>query len=167
MSAFSKISNQLNDSEKNLLFNAGVKSQFNYCHLVWMFCSKTPNNMINKVHERVLRVILSDDLIDFESLLQNNKDICSHHKNIQSLMMEMFLKLAPTIMNSMLEKRNDSYNLRNFQEFLTETRRTVSYGLETLSYRSPQLCFLLPENIKVVESLENFKKKVINWKLDL
>ena len=167
MPAFSKISNQLNDSEKNLLFNAGVKSQFNYCHLVWMFCSKTSNNMINKVHEGVLRVILSDDLIDFESLLQNNKDICSHHKNIQSLMMAMFLKLAPTIMNSMLEKRNDSYNLRNFQEFLTETRRTVSYGLETLSYRSPQLCSLLPENIKEVESLENFKKKVINWKLDL
>ena len=84
--------------------------------------------MINKVHEGVLRVILSDDLIDFESLLQNNKDICSHHKNIQSLMLEMFLKLAPTIMNSMLEKRNDSYNLRNFQEFLTETRRTVLWS---------------------------------------
>ena len=90
MPAFSKISNQLNDSEKNLLFNAGVKSQFNYCHLVWMFCSKTSNNMINRVHERTLRVILGDDLNDFESLLQKNRNICSHHKNIQSLMIEMF-----------------------------------------------------------------------------
>ena len=34
--------------------------------------------MINKVHERALRVILGDDLNDFESLLQNNKDTCSH-----------------------------------------------------------------------------------------
>ena len=70
ISALSRISNQLNDSEKNLLFNAVVKSQFNYCPLVWIFCSKISNNMINKVHERALRVILGDDLSTFESLLQ-------------------------------------------------------------------------------------------------
>ena len=90
ISALSRISNQLNDSEKVLLFNAVVKSQFNYCPLVWMFCSRTSNNMINRVHQRALRVILGDDLSDFESLLQNNRDICSHHKNIQSLKIEMF-----------------------------------------------------------------------------
>ena len=33
-SALSRISNQLNDSEKNLIFNAVVKSQFNYFPLV-------------------------------------------------------------------------------------------------------------------------------------
>ena len=38
---------------------------------------------------RALRAVQGDDLSDFESLLQNNKDICSHHKNIQSLMIEM------------------------------------------------------------------------------
>ena len=140
LSAFSRISNQLNDSEKNLLFNAVLKSQFNYCPLVWMFCSRRSNNMINKVHERALMVLLGDNLSDFESLLQNNKDICSHHKNIQTLMTEMFKiknELAPPIVDSMLERRNKSYNLRNFQEFLTERKRTVHYGLETLSYRSP------------------------------
>ena len=70
ISALSGISNQLNDSEKNLLFNAVVKSQFNYCPLIWIFCSKISNNIINKVHERTLRVILGDDLSTFESLLQ-------------------------------------------------------------------------------------------------
>ena len=38
VSALSRISNQLNDSEKTLLFNAVVKSQFNYCPLFWMYC---------------------------------------------------------------------------------------------------------------------------------
>ena len=129
MSALSKISNQLNYSEKSFPFNAVVKSQFNYCPLFWMFYS---NNMINKVHERALRVILGDDLSDFESLLQNDKDICSHHKNIQSIMIEMFKiknELAPPFTDSMFESRSESYNLRNFQEFLTERTRTVHYGL--------------------------------------
>ena len=66
---------------------------------------------------RALRAVLGDDLSDFESLLQNNKDICSHHKNIQSLMIEIFKitnELAPSIMDSMFERRNEPYNLRNF-----------------------------------------------------
>ena len=110
--------------------------------------------MINRVHERALRVILGEDLSDFESLLQNDKDVRSHHKNIQSLMIEMFKiknESAPPIMDSMFERRNEPYNLRNFQEFLTEKKGTVCYGLETLSYCSPQLWSLLPENIKEVE----------------
>ena len=60
--------------------------------------------MINRVHERPLRVILGDDLSDFESLLQNNRGICSHHKNIQRLMIEIFKiknESAPPIMASM------------------------------------------------------------------
>ena len=66
--------------------------------------------MINKVHERALRVLLGYDLSDFESLLQNNKYICIHHKNIKSLMTEMFKiknELAPPIMDSMFERRNE------------------------------------------------------------
>ena len=63
-------------------------------------------------------------------------------------------ELAPPIMDSMFERRNEPYNLRNFQEFLTEEKRTVHYGRETFSYRSPQLWSLLPENIKEVDSLE-------------
>ena len=58
--------------------------------------------MINKLHERALRVVLGGDLSYFEPLFQNNNDIYSHHKNVQSLMIEMFKiknELAPPIMN--------------------------------------------------------------------
>ena len=91
--------------------------------------------MINRVHQRALRVILGDDLSDFESLLQNNRGICNHHKNIQSLMIEMFkvkYKLAPPIMDSLFERRSEHYNLRNFQEFLTEKKELCMMVLRHL-----------------------------------
>ena len=132
ISSLSRISNQLNDSEETLLFNAVVKSQFKYCPLVWMFCSRTSNNMINRVHQRALRVILGDDLSDFESLLQkNNRDIRSHHKHIQSLMIEISKiknELAPAIMDSIFERRNEPYNLRNFQEVLAEKKNCALWS---------------------------------------
>ena len=72
-----------------------------------MFCSRASNNMINKVHERTLGAILGEDLSDFESLLQNNKGKCIHHKNIQSLIIETLKiknELAPSIMDYMFKR---------------------------------------------------------------
>ena len=118
-----------------------VKSQFSYCPLVWMFCSRTSNNMINKVHERTLRVIRNDHESDFETLFQNNNDVCNHYRNIQTLLIQIFETekgFAPPIMRSVLKGRNNIYNVRNFQEFEAE-KRTAYFGLETISYRSPQL----------------------------
>ena len=118
--------------------------------------------MIHTVHERTLRVLLGDDLF------QHNKDICSHHKNVQSLIIGMLKKkeLASPIMDSMFERKNEPDNILNFQEFLTESKRTVHYGLERLSCRSPQLWSLLPENIMEVESLEIFKREIKKWSCD-
>ena len=61
----------LKDSKKKMIFNALLKSQFNYCPLVWMFFSRKSNNMINKIHERALRIVLNNHISDFETMLQN------------------------------------------------------------------------------------------------
>ena len=53
MGALSRLLNHLSDSQKRLIFNSLVKSQFNYCPLIWIFCSRTSNNMINKIHVRL------------------------------------------------------------------------------------------------------------------
>ena len=58
VATLSRLSCYLHNSEKNSIFNSIIKSQFSYCPLVWIFCSKTSNNTINKLHERSLRVIL-------------------------------------------------------------------------------------------------------------
>ena len=72
--ALSRLLNHLSDSQKRLIFNSIIKLQFNKCPLIWMFCFRTSNNMINKIYERVLRLILNDHTIDFDILLQNNND---------------------------------------------------------------------------------------------
>ena len=100
-----------------------------------MFCSRISNNMISKVHERPLRVRLNDHQSDFETLLQNNNDVCNHHRNIQTRLIEIFKVkkgFAPPIMGSLPKGRKNNYSVRNFQEFETERKSTVYFGLETL-----------------------------------
>ena len=111
-------------------------------------------------------MLLNDHESDSETLLQTNNHVCNHHRNIQTLLIEIFkIKkgFAPPIMGSILKGRNKTDNVRNFQEFEAERKRTVYFGLETISYRSPQLWSLLPEHMRQLNSLDQFKRSVRQW----
>ena len=90
VAALSRLSCYLHNSEKKLVLNSIIKSQFSYCPLVWIFGSRTSNNMINKLHEWSLRIILNEYSSNFNILLENNNDISNHHRNIQALLIEVF-----------------------------------------------------------------------------
>ena len=49
-----------------------IMSTFMHCPLIWMFCSKTANNLINKIHKRSLRVIHEMEDANMEDLLRTD-----------------------------------------------------------------------------------------------
>ena len=85
--ALLRLLNHLNDYQKILIFDSIEKSQF--CPFIWMFYSSSSSNMINKIDQRAPRLILNDYANDFATLLQNKNEICNHHGNIQTLIVEI------------------------------------------------------------------------------
>ena len=65
-----------------------MQSHFNYCPLIWMFSFRRSNNLINRIHERSLRTFYNDTGSTFQELLQCNRSVSIHHKNIQALTTE-------------------------------------------------------------------------------
>ena len=65
-------------------------------------------------------------------------------------------------MNSLFEFRGNKYSIRNFQVLSTDFRRTVNYGIETVTvtYTVPSLWAKLPSEYKFAASFEEFKVKV-------
>ena len=53
--------------EKLILINIFVYSNFNYCPLVWHFCSAKLVKKIEKIQERALRILYNNFSSDFES----------------------------------------------------------------------------------------------------
>ena len=51
-----------------LLCNAFILSCFKYCPLLWMFCSKTDNNMVHKTLVRAFRAVAYDFDISSDKL---------------------------------------------------------------------------------------------------
>ena len=74
--------------------------------------------------------------------------------------------VAPPVMNSLLEFRSSKYNIRNFQVLSTDFRRTVKYGIDTVTYRASSLWTKLPCEYKLAVSLKEFKVKIKKWKSD-
>ena len=67
-----------------------IKSQFNYCPLVWTFCSRKSNNMVNKVQERALRLTYKDNENNFQTLLNENNETFVHQRNLQFFKTEIY-----------------------------------------------------------------------------
>ena len=55
-----------------------------------MFHSRSINNKINRMHERVLRIVYNDFKSSFENLLEKDGTVSMHVKNLQKLTTGMF-----------------------------------------------------------------------------
>ena len=131
-----------------------------------MFSSRRSNNLINNIHERALRVTFEDHTSNFTELLEKKRESTIHQRKIQALMKEIYKfknNLSPSITDRMFQFRESSYNLRNFQQLASSTKKTTNLGLETISYRGPQLWNLVPQKIKELASFFIFKDKIKKW----
>ena len=112
--------------KKNLLFNSIIKSQFSYCLLVWMFCSRKSNFLGNNVHERALRIFRDDRNSSYSELLKTKNERTIHQQNINVLMKEIYKfenDLSRPLIDDMFQVRKINYDLRLFQK-IANTKKT-------------------------------------------
>lgn len=92
-------------------------------------------------------------------MLDKNLDITSYERNIQVLMPELFKTMNNLAIQLWIICKQyyivyninpcvNNFNIRDLQEFAAERKKTVKYGLETVSYRCPQLWLFMPDTIK-------------------
>ena len=75
--------------KRRILMKTFVESRFNYCSLIWVSHPRTLSNKINRILERALRKVHSGYKLSFNALLENNGSFSTHHRNIQSLAIEI------------------------------------------------------------------------------
>ena len=128
-----------------------------------MFWSRSLNNLINRIHERGLRLIHNDYVSSFQDILEMTKEKIIHQNNLESLPKETYKFLngmSPLVMNNVFMIRSNKYNLRNFQCLYSTNKKTIKYGTETVTYRGPQIWNLVPEHTKSSSLFEIFKKEI-------
>ena len=129
-----------------------------------MFCTRAENNRINRLHERVLRIIYDDHSSTFEELLEKDGTVSIHVRNIRKVAIEMykvFHGIAPEVINDLFRIVEESMLGR---QFVRKRDITVFHGQMSLSSFGPVVWNeMLPENIKNCENLSLFKLKIKTW----
>ena len=66
----------LNISQRKLIANAFIMSQFSYCPLIWMIHSRAMEHRINRINDRTLRLIYPNQhQLTSKELLEKSKEI--------------------------------------------------------------------------------------------
>ena len=165
VNALSRVAPYMNLSKK-ILMNSFFNSQFSYCPLICMFHSRIMNNKINRLHERCMRLIYGDKTSSFEELLDQDKSVSIHTRNLQMLATEMFKVyrgMSPPIICELFRRRDISYNLRSNSNFAVPNVKSVFHGSESITYLGPKIWDIVPLHLKEFTSLNAFKKGIKKW----
>ena len=133
-----------------------------------MFCSQSSKNKINKLQERVLRLVYNDYEQSFDVLLNKNKSFSIHHQNIQELMIEIYKSLnkasPDNFFDSMFTSKRRKDLLQN--DLLVPSVKTVTKGKDCAKYLGAVILNSVPSHIRQEYSLETFCDLIKKWKPD-
>ena len=167
LTAIARYSKFLTFDKIKTLITTFVESQFAYCPLVWMFHNRTVNSKINRLHERALRLLYTDDISTFEELLKRAGSFTIHQRNIQSLAIEMFKvknSIGPLLLNEIfIERVYNGPALRKVTDFITPAINSTHFGEDSLRYFGSKVWNLIPCNIIEAENVNIFKNLIRNW----
>ena len=90
---YERIQKYLGFQEKEALLSSFVLSNFNYCPLVWHFCSSKSLKKIEKIQERTLRILYNDSTSDYNQLLNKSSKASMEVKRLRKLALEIFKTL--------------------------------------------------------------------------
>ena len=168
INALRRVAPFMNIEKRRAIMNAFFNSQFSYSPLIWMFHSRLINNKINRLHERCLLIVYSDNQSTFEELLEKDNTVSVHQGNLQFLATELYKVLnglSPDLMKDVFPLNDDSgYSTRNKRTFKSRNVKTVRHGTDSLAYLAPKIWELVPNEMKNLDSLTAFKTTIKKWK---
>ena len=144
-------------NKRKTLFKAFVESQFKYCPIVWIIHSRRTYNKINRLHERVLRVVYDDDVSTFDQLLAMGESFCIYHQNIQRLLIKIYKAIHDISGNSLKELFVKRENTK--PELVIPSVNSVLKGENSLRYFCSVIWNLIPIEIREDHSISSVVTK--------
>ena len=130
LNALARISKYLDPKSENVIYNSFIRSNFEYCPLIWHFCEKTSNNKLEKIQDRSLRILHDTYELSNEELLNKNGSYTLLLHRLKLLVMETHKSFHCINANCLhgVFKFNSTSHERRSDKLIQPKRRTTSKG---------------------------------------
>ena len=158
-----RLKNYMGEKQMEILLNSFIYSNFNSCLLLWHFSSCKSTAKIERIHKRCLRILLNDNLSDYNTLLIKSGKPSMEIKRLRILATEVFKtinNLNPVFMKNIFTSKVNAKTRPN--DIIVKSRNTATYGDKSLTALGPKTWNNLPpENIKAENSYKKFKEPLV------
>ena len=162
-----RLSKSLNIEAKQKLFHSFILSHFNFCPVVWNYCSITDMRKIENIQKRALRIIYGNYNATYQHLRHLSNRPLLYVERLRMIAIEIFKiyhNIGPNYLQNILEKSDNVYNTRNSKAICQPKVKYTKYGFNSFRYNGSQTWNNLPNNIKDVLSIKEFKTLINKWK---
>lgn len=166
LAVLKRIGKFLTKEGKTNIFNSFIISNFNYCPIVWHFCSQASSNKMEKIQERALRFINDDFESSLQDLLLANNRNFLHIGRIKVIATEVFKilnNISPSYVQDLVSLKISNYHFRK-ENLLTVPRvRSTRYGQRSFRFEAARIWNSLPNDIRVADSYPLFRRLLHSW----
>ena len=166
LNVLKRLHNVLDQKSKLAIYKSFILSNFNYCSVVWHFCGVANSKKIEKIQERALRFVYKDFSSSYNDLLEKGDHSMLYIKRLRYMAVEVYKSLhdiGPDYLKSLLKVNECRYDLRSIKPLIQPKCNTVTYGLNSYSYKGPKIWNGLPNDIKSAITLDEFKDLIKTW----
>ena len=146
------------------IYNALIQPHFDYCAPVWDGLSSYLCEKLQKLQNRAARVILQANCeVNSSLLLETLKwdQLSLRRRKHKAIMMFKSLNgLAPVYLQDLFGERHTDYHLRDSFHKLNLSKPRTNYLKRSFGYSGALLWNSLPESIRAIRSIGQFKKEI-------
>ena len=167
LNALKRLSCYLNYTQRKILARSFVTSNFNYCPVVWHFCSAKNLHKMERIPKRSFRFIYSDHWSCNNELLEKYGAGGTLELNRLRVMCTEIYKIlngiAPSYIQSLFVMNQYRYSSRQPLRLHLPRVNQSTYDLNSFRYEGAKLWNSLPQDIKSSENLTTFKGLIKTW----
>ena len=155
----------LNYNAKKVAIESFILANFNYCPLVWHFCSSESIKKLERIQERTFRFLLGDNESNYDQILTKLNKPTLEIRRLRLLTTEIFKTINN--LNAPYMKEVFKLNSRRADtgpdKLVVQAQFSMKYGSYTLRSLGPKIWNKLPSEIKNSGSLSIFKNSIKTW----
>ena len=166
INVLSRLCCSLTTEAKLLLMQSFILSHFNFCSIIWHYCSMRDLRKIEKLQYKALKYVYNDFNSSYTDLrIMANRPLMYIERQ-RSILLEVYKclnQISPRYLRDMFEIKMMPYNLRNESIVILPKYNFIKYVKYSILYDGAALWNALDKKIVNAQSVADFKTMMQTW----